>query len=584
MLYSTIAETFEKIEGTTKRLEMTDYLVELFKRTPPELMDRVIYLTQGKIYPDYMGIELGIAEKLLLKALHEASGIPEKEIEELYIQHGDVGVVAEDVIRRKKQMSLFSEELTVERVYSTFVEIAQKEGKGAQDFKVKRLANLFHDSKPIEARYLSRMAVARLRLGIADMTILDALAIAFGDKSDREKVERAYNICSDLGLVARTVAEKGIEGLREIRIQVGIPIRAMLAERLKSLGEILEKMGGKAAFEYKYDGIRIQAHIGDETKLFSRHLENLTEQFPDIVEALREAFKGKNGIFEGEAVPVDLSTGEMLPFQVVSRRRGRKYGVKEAMEEYPVVIFLFDALYLNDEDLTVRPYLERREALKSSFEETDRVKISTILITDKVEEAERFFNEAIDVGCEGIMAKSISDDSIYKAGARGFLWIKYKKDYKSEMTDTVDLVPVGAFMGRGRRAGKYGALLMAAYNPDRDMFETVCKLGSGFTDEDLERLPEIFKPYLIEERHPRVDSKMEPDVWFVPNFVLEVLGAEITLSPNHTCAYNRIKEGAGLAIRFPRFTGNWRDDRGPEDATTTEEMVRMYEMQLKKVE
>ena len=584
MLYSRIAETFERIENTTKRLEMTDYLVSLFRETPPEIMDKVIYLTQGKIYPDYMGVELGIAEKLLLKALHEASGISESEIEELYIRHGDVGIVAEDVIKRKKQMSLFSEPLTVERVYSTFEEIAKKEGKGAQEFKIKRLANLFHDSTPLEARYLSRMAVSRLRLGIADMTILDAISIAFGEKSDRERVERAYNICSDLGKVARTVAEKGIEALDGIKIEVGIPIRAMLAERLRSLREILEKMGGKAAFEYKYDGIRIQAHIGEEISLFSRHLENLTSQFPDIVEALRSAFKGKEGIFEGEAVPVDLSTGEMLPFQVVSRRRGRKYGVEEAIEEYPVVIFLFDALYLDGQDLTVKPYLERRDALMKSFEETERVKISTILITDKVEEAERFFNEAIDAGCEGIMAKSISEESIYKAGARGFLWIKYKKDYKSEMTDTVDLVPVGAFMGRGRRAGKYGALLMAAYNPDRDMFETVCKLGSGFTDEDLENLPEIFRPYVIEERHPRVDSKMEPDVWFVPNFVLEVLGAEITLSPNHTCAYGQIKECAGLAIRFPRFTGNWRDDRGPEDATTTEEMIRMYEMQLKKVE
>ncbi len=581
MLYSAIAETFERIEATTKRLEMTDYLVELLRKTPPELMDKVIYLTQGKIYPDYMGVELGIAEKLLLKSLYKATGIPESEIEELYMRHGDVGIVAENVIARKKQMSLFSEELTVERVYSTFEEIARKEGKGAQDFKMKLLANLFHDSKPVEARYLARMAVARLRLGIADMTILDALAISFGEKSDRDKVERAYNICSDLGLVARTLAQKGIDGLKEIKIRVGIPIRAMLAERLRTLEEILEKMGGKAAFEYKYDGIRIQAHISEDVRLFSRHLENLTEQFPEITSALRRAFMGEDAIVEGECVPIDPSTGEMLPFQVVSHRRGRKYGVEEAMEEFPVLLFLFDALYLNGEDLTVRPYLERRKALKDSFTETERIRISTILITDSTEEAERFFNQAIDAGCEGIMAKSIAEDSVYRAGARGFTWIKYKKDYKSEMTDTVDLVPVGAFMGRGRRAGKYGALLMAAYNPDRDMFETVCKLGSGFTDEDLDKLPEIFKRYLTEERHPRVDSKMEPDVWFVPNFVLEVLGAEITLSPNHTCAYGQIKKDAGLAIRFPRFTGNWRDDRGPEDATTSQEMLHMYEMQRK---
>lgn len=584
MLYSVIVETFERIEATTKRLEMTDYLVELFKKTEPELMDRVVYLTQGKLYPDYVGVELGIAEKLLLKSLYEATGIPESEIEELYMRYGDVGTVAENVMAKKKQTSLFSEELTVERVYSTFEEIAGKEGKGAQDFKIKMLAQLFHDSKPIEARYLSRMAVARLRLGIADMTLLDALAISFGEKSDREKVERAYNIFPDMGKIAKMLAKKGIAGMDEIKISVGVPIRAMLAERLRSLEEILTKMGGKAAFEYKYDGIRLQAHIGEDVKLFSRHLENMTGQFPEIAEALKDSFNGREAIVEGECVPIDISTGEMLPFQVVSHRRGRKYGVQKAMEDYPVVIFLFDALYLNGEDLTLRPYLERRDALKKSFRTTERTQISEVLITENPDEAERFFNEAIDAGCEGIMAKSISEDSIYRAGARGFLWIKYKKDYKSEMTDTVDLVPVGAFMGRGRRAGKYGALLMAAYNPDRDMFETVCKLGSGFTDEDLEKLPEIFRAQIIKERHPRVDSKMEPDVWFVPNFVLEVLGAEISLSPNHTCAYGEIKKDAGLAIRFPRFTGNWRDDRGPEDATTTEEMIRMYEIQLKKVE
>jgi len=583
VLYSEIAETLKKVEDTTKRLEMTDYLVDLLKRTDAEIMDIVVYLIQGKIAPDFMGIEIGIAEKSMLRALHMATGIPYEEIEELYIRHGDVGIVAEDVMKRKRQMSLFSEDLTVERVHSTFLEISKKEGKGTQDLRMKMLANLFHDAKRLEARYLSRMAISRLRLGIADMTLLDALSIAFGEKSDRERVERAYNIFPDMGRIAKVLAEKGMGGLDEIKITVGVPIRAMLAERLRSLPEIIEKMGGKAAFEYKYDGIRIQAHISDDVKLFSRHLEDMTAQFPDVAEALKNAFKGRGVIVEGETVPVDMNTGEMLPFQVVSHRRGRKYGLKEAVEDYPVVMFLFDALYLDGKDLTLMPYLKRRETLSEAFDVSDRVKISEVLITGDPEEAERFFNEAIDVGCEGIMAKSISEDSIYRAGARGFLWIKYKKDYRSEMSDTVDLVPVGAFMGRGRRAGKYGALLMAAYNPDRDMFETVCKLGSGFTDEDLENLPKIFEPDVIKERHPRVDSKMEPDVWFVPNFVLEVLGAEISLSPNHTCGYGVIKEDAGLAIRFPRFTGNWRKDKGPEDATTTDEIIRMYEMQ-KKVE
>ncbi|MEM2455114.1 MAG: ATP-dependent DNA ligase, partial [Candidatus Bathyarchaeia archaeon] len=200
------------------------------------------------------------------------------------------------------------------------------------------------------------------------------------------------------------------------------------------------------------------------------------------------------------------------------------------------------------------------------------------------EDLERFFEEAVEAGCEGLVCKSLSKDSVYQAGARGWLWIKYKRDYKSEMTDTVDLVVVGAFYGRGKRAGKYGALLLAAYNHDNDTFETICKCGSGFTDEDLENLPKMLEPYKINHKHPRVNSEIEADVWFVPKVVIEVIGAEITLSPIHTCAKDVIRKGSGLAIRFPRFTGRYRTDKSAEDATTISEIIEMYKRQLKKIE
>ncbi len=589
MLYREIAETYKKIEGTSKRLEMTDYLVELLKKTPVEVIDKVAYLTQGKLYADYIGVELGLAEKLTIKAIVQATGLAEKRVKELLRKYGDLGAAVEDALKNKKQARLFSfeseEDLTVEKVYENFEKIAQTEGSGSQEKKINLLVELLNLATPLEAKYIVRTMEGKLRLGIADMTILDALSIAFGESKEMRKiVERAYNIHPDLGFIAKKLAEEGIEGVKKIRIEIGIPIRAMLAERLPSLEEILEKMGGKAAFEYKYDGMRIQAHVGkNETKLYSRRLENLTSQFPDVVKAIGEAFQGEEGIFDGEAVPVDINTGELLPFQMVSHRRGRKYGIEKIMEEIPVVLFLFDVLYLNGEDMTTKSYPERREALEKWIKNTSRVQFAERIISDDMEEIKRFFNKAIEDGCEGLVAKNIGEESIYRAGAREFLWIKYKRDYKVEMADTTDLVVVGAFSGKGRRKGTYGALLMAAYNPDEDRFETVCKLGSGFTDEQLANLPRMFEEYKIDKKHPRVWSEMDADYWFVPKVVMEVVGAEITLSPTHTCAKDIIEKGSGLAIRFPRFTGKWRDDKSPEEATTTKELVEMYRNQIKKV-
>ncbi len=590
MLYRELAETYEKIEGTTKRLEMTDYLVELLKKTPHDIIDKVVYLTQGKLYPDFVGVELGLAEKLAVKAVALASGVSEKKVVELLYNYGDLGTVSEELLKKKRQKSLFSfntdEKLSVEKVYENFVKIAGTEGSGSQDKKIKLLVELFNVATPREARYIARTVVGKLRLGIADMTILDALAAAFGDgKEHRKYVERAYNIHPDLGYIAKVLAAEGVEGVINIQIEVGVPIRAMLAERLPSLEEILKKMGGRAAFEYKYDGMRIQAHVTkDKTVLYSRRLENLTSQFPDVISAIGEAFKGDNAIFDGEAVPVDVNTGELLPFQMVSHRRGRKYGIEKIIDEIPVVLFLFDVLYLNGEDMTTKPYSVRRKALEEWITETDRVKFAHRIVSDNLDEIRLFFDKAIADGCEGLVAKNIGDESIYRAGAREFLWIKYKRDYRIELIDTLDLVVVGAFAGKGRRKGTYGALLMAAYNPDKDSFETVCKLGSGFTDEQLAGLPRMFEGLLLKERHPRVWSEIEADYWFVPRIVMEVVGAEITLSPTHTCARDVVEHGSGLAIRFPRFTGKWRDDKSPEEATTTKELVEMYRSQVKKVE
>lgn len=594
MKFSILAVVFEKLEVTSSRTQLTYYLVDLFRKTPPEVIDKVIYLIQGKLWPDWFEYpELGVGEKFLIKAISLATHSSESEVERLYKQLGDLGKAAEVLKQRKSKgvgggLTAFIAQpmkkvLTVQKVYETLTKVALATGEGSRDVKIKLIAGLLIDAEPKEAKYIVRFIEGRLRLGIGDATILDALAIVFGgSQAYRPLVERAYNIRADLGNVAKVLAKEGIEALKKIKPVVGIPIRPMLAERLGDPHEILAKAGGKALVEYKYDGERAQIHKKEnKVWIFSRRLENITHQYPDVVKYILESVKVKEAIVEGEIVAFDPETGEMKPFQELMHRK-RKHDIHEAIKEYPVKVYLFDALYIDGTDLTEKPILERRKYLHEVVKESEYIKIAEYIMTSNVDELEKFFLKAVDEGAEGVMVKATHEQAIYQAGARGWLWIKYKRDYKSEMIDTVDLVVVGAFYGRGRRAGKYGALLMAAYDPEADVFRTVCKLGSGFTDEDLDKMISMFEPYLSKHKHPRVDSQIEPDVWLVPYFVAEVIGAELTLSPLHTCCKNIVKSGAGISIRFPRFI-RWRPDKKPEDATTTKEILEMYYKQLRKI-
>ena len=584
MKYSRLANAYEKIEATTKRLEMTDYLVEILKETPIDLIDKIVYLTQGKLYPDFIGIEIGIAEKLAIRTISKAAGHREKDIIEDMQKTGDLGETTQKFMERKTQSTFFSTPLTIQRVYETLDKTAKSTGSGSIDLKLNLLAGLLSDAAPNEAKYIVRTVTGSLRLGIADMTVLDALALAFGGgKETREQLERAYNISSDLGRVAKIVAKDGIEGIKTFRVLPGEPIRPMLAERLSTSEAILEKLGGKCRVEYKYDGERIQAHKKkDKVILFSRRLENITDQYPDGVKYIQKYVKADDAIVEAEAVAVDPETGEMKTFQELMHRR-RKYRIKEAMQEHPITLFMFEILYVDGKDLTLQPYPVRHGFLEKVIEQSENMKLAESKIVDDPQQLERFFEKTVEGGSEGVMCKSVNPDSVYKAGARGWLWIKYKRDYRSEMTDTVDLVVVGSVYGKGKRAGTFGTFLLAAYNPDKDVFETVTKVGTGFTDADLEKLPQLLNMHKINHKHPRVDSNLDMDVWFEPAVVLEIRGADLTLSPVHTCAMNVIREGSGVAIRFPRFTGKYRLDKSAEDATTPEEIIEMYRSQHKKI-
>lgn len=603
MKYADLVEAYEAIEATTKRLEMTSLLVQLLKATPAGSIGQVAYLTQGQLAPSFEGVELGLAEKLVVRGLATASGGDEERVAKLYREKGDLGEAAQELLGKRRQRTLLGgdgEPLTVKEVHEAFLRIAEASGQGSQEAKLRLLNDLLARASPKEAKYVVRTVTGKLRLGVADMTLLDALAVlaAFPrdpqaraasemEPEERQRyleakaaLEAAYNTSSDLGAVARAVKEDGLDGLGHLRLKAGVPVRPMLAERLPSGEAIMAKMGGSCAVEYKYDGLRLQAHIlPKRIQFFSRRLEDMTPQFPDVEQALRGAFQGDKAIVEGEAVVVDAA-GDLLPFSEVTHRRGRKHGLEEAIEKYPVALLLFDLLHLDGEDFTTRPLKERRAALQKAFKATDRVRFSDYQVARSAEALEKFFEQAVADGAEGILAKSL--DGEYRAGARGWQWIKLKRDYRAELSDSMDLVVVGAFAGRGRRAGWHGALLMAAYNEDDDVFETVCRLGTGFSDEFLDALPAKLKRHQREKPHPRVRSALEADVWFTPAEVWEVRGAELTLSPVHTCAMGKVREGAGLAVRFPRFTGQWRTDKSAEDATTSDELLAMYRSQSKR--
>ncbi|MCL4452467.1 MAG: ATP-dependent DNA ligase [Candidatus Thermoplasmatota archaeon] len=581
MLFSKAAEVFEQVSNTSKRTEITKILADLFANSDSDLKS-LVYFVQGKLAPDYEGIESGVSDKSIIKVFSSISGRAEEDITGLFHKVGDLGLVAEEIMAEKLQKSLVSTELTVGNLHAKLLEIARSSGSGSNRNRAGLLESILLDASPRESKYICRILTGKLRLGASDITILGALSQAFGYE-DSDEVENAYNFHPDIGFIAELLRTKDIDKIKAIGPEPGIPIKVMLAERLPDIPQIMEKMGETVAFEYKYDGIRSQIHkTGEKVVIFSRGTENQTEQFPDIVEAVLETFQGRNCILDGEAVPVNPETGEIYSFQAVSQRRGRKYDLDATIQEIPLVVFLFDILYLDGRSMVNLPYLERRKTLESLFEENQSIKRATQLISGDQDKLALFFEQAIQDGCEGIVAKNVTEKSVYRAGARGWLWIKMKRDYKSELADTLDLVVVGAFAGHGRRKGTYGALLMASYNADMDRFETVCKLGTGFSDEVLFGLPKTLAPFASKEKPAAVESKLKADFWFNPSLVMEIAGAEITLSPVHTCAMGMFRTDSGIAIRFPRFTGRFRHDKSAFDCTTTAEIVEMYNSQGKK--
>ncbi|MBI2529516.1 MAG: ATP-dependent DNA ligase [Candidatus Diapherotrites archaeon] len=608
MQFRKLSEYFERLEATPSRLEMTDLLSGLFKEANANEIEKIIYLCQGQLAPAYMQIDVGMGEKFVMEALSKVSGYTREEIEKLFKELGDLGLVAEKVSGKKRQSALFSAELTVLKVYENLMKISKASGTGSQEAKIKLLAELLNSAKPVEAKYLVRIPLQNLRLGVGDPTIMDAFAINFigelrknkkimqeiekelketkEEKRNeeierrlkfrlREMIEDKYNVRPDLGNVAKLLKQKGLDGLREIDIEPGIPIRPSLAERLPSSEEIIRKIG-KCACEAKYDGFRIAVHKkGNEILLFSRRQENMTSMFPEIIEAARRQINAKDAILEGEALAVNEQTGEYFPFQITMQRK-RKYDIAEKAEEYPLKLFVFDLLYRDGKNLMNLPFSERRRELDKIIKKGDAIELTKSIITDSPKEMEKFFEDSISKGLEGIIAKDLN--AKYIAGARKFAWIKLKRSYRGALEDSVDVVILGYYKGKGLRTEfGLGALLSGVYDEKEDKFRTLAKVGSGFTEEGMVEMKKMLDKIKRGNKPARVDSLLEPDVWVEPKYVIEARADEITKSPMHTAGRNE-KDTDGYALRFPRMI-KLRTDRKAEEATTVKEIIDMYKLQ-----
>jgi DNA ligase-1 len=574
--YEIVAEAYRDLERSSGRIALIDRLAELFRQTPDDLLPTVALLCQGQIAPDFAGVELGMAERLAARAVAQAAEVPVERVMAGLRDTGDLGLAAEQLLGELDPDRAAT--LEVGTVFDGLHEIAQAEGEGSQGRKLAGLVDLLGRATPLEARYLVRTVTGSLRLGIGTATILDGLAeVHAGGRKQRLILERAYNICSDLSQVAATLVSGGLAAVERMEVRAGNPVRPMLAQRMSSSAEILAKLGGTCAAEYKYDGIRVQAHRTSDglLELYTRRLDRVSTQFPEVVKLLDQSLGPREAILEGEVVAFDPASGELRPFQDVMFRR-RKHGITEAVQDFPVSMFCFELLYADGTDLTRLPYLERRARLAEAITPSPRLRLTTAEQVSDEAALEATFEQAVAEGCEGVICKSVAPTASYQAGARGWQWIKLKRDYRSELSDTLDLVVVGGLAGRGRRAGMYGALLLAVYDPANERFQTICKCGTGFSDAELAGLPARLAPLARAQRPGEVDSLWAADVWFEPTLVVEVLAAELTLSPHHTAAWGLLKEDSGLALRFPRFTGRWRDDKAPTDATTVEEAVAMY--------
>ena len=583
MEFAKLAHTFEELEGTSSRLALIELLTELFRSIAhPEEIEQVCYLVQGRVAPFFVALEMGMAEKSVARSIAVAYHATPEHVAALYATLGDLGLVAGQV---NKEAGIVPTVLSVDEVFQGLKAIAQTTGKGAVEQKIARLADLLTRVDSVSAKYVVRILLGNLRLGIGDATVLDALAKArWNDAKRRKLLEGAYNKTSDLGLIARTLwehpaEEEALRAVAALDVQVGKPVRSQLAERLPTAEAIIAKMGTVVA-QYKYDGLRAQIHKdGQHVTIFSRNLEDQSHMFPELIEGALGQVQAERAILDAEALAYNVTSEEFLPFQETTRRR-RKHGIEALAEQLPLKAFVFDILYKDGISLLDTPLEERLRILEETLHPAD----DTLMLTAShvVRDAHTLtllFDEAISKGLEGLVVKKL--ESRYEAGARNFNWVKLKRHSAGALNDTIDCVLLGYLFGRGKRAALgAGSLLAGVYDPERDLFVTVTKIGTGLSDEQWRSIRERTKGLEVDHKPARVSSLIEPSVWVEPQIVIEVLADEITRSPNHTAG--KVGGEPGYALRFPRLVSFRERDKKPEDATTVQELIEMYQSQGKK--
>ena len=533
---------FDRVDSISGRIEMTSVVTELFLKSKKDLGYTVLAV-QGKLFPAWDRSEIGIASKLMLKCLSTATGLAEKKFSAEIAKTGDTGLAAQELFKGRVQTTLGSGTLTLKVLFDTAKKVSAMQGQGSQQKKVKYLVELLNMTKPAQAKYLVRLLLGEMRLGIGQGIVRDSIANAF--ECDPSLVERAYSFTSDYTEVAAIARDKGEAGLKKIRVSLFRPLRPMLAQSIHSVEEALSSFS-PCFWEQKYDGLRVQIHKkADKIVVFTRRLDNVTHQFPDLVEIARK-FKCKNCIVEGEAVA--FKSGKPLPFQILSRRIKRKYDVGEMVKKIPIKLFLFDCL-LFDGEVCVEAELKNRRKLLKKISPN----LSELIITGNAAEAEKFYRNSLEQGHEGVMIKN--PDSAYKAGSRVGTWYKLKP-----VSESLDVVVVGGEWGEGRRAKYLGSFLVACRDPDSGEFLEIGKVATGFKDDDLKHLTEVLKDKVVEERGRTLV--------FRPDIVLEVNYQEIQKSPKYR---------SGFALRFPRLV-RLREDRAPDECDTIERVAKLYEM------
>ena len=563
----------DRLESIASRTGLVKTLAELYAMSSLKEIQPLTYLIQGRLVPFFEPVEIGLGERLVTAAIAEAFDTPKPEVAKLFGSLGDLGLVAATLAPHGPGSTV-----SVSEVHARLMEIAVAAGAGSIEKKRAPFAALLKQSDPASAKHLVRIALGRLRLGIGDPTVLDALSFAKkGDRSMRPLLEGAYNRTSDLGLIAKTFWSGGESAVEALKVTVGRPIRSQLAERLPNPEAVIKKLG-MVAVQPKYDGIRVQIHKnGTTVRIFSRNLEDFTLMFADLATAARQ-LNSRTLILDGEAIAYSNETEEYLPFQLTASRR-RQHGIETAARETPLCAFIFDILHRNGRDLTDLPYEVRLAMADEEIRGSTVLLPAPIIKTDSVDVLTRTLLDYISQGLEGVVVKR--PDSPYQAGTRNFNWVKLKRHTSGELSDTVDLVLLGYYLGKGKRTELgLGALLAGVYDSKKDRFVTISRLGTGLSDTEWREIRKRADNLQVDRRPARVRSILVPDVWLKPEVVVEVMADEVTRSPRHTAGM--VGDEPGFALRFPRVVSFRDKDKRPEDATTVKEIVEMFHQQGKK--